>query len=744
MRLALAILSTLFFVILASFGQQVRQTHREGEFVGPNPYHDITQYGGRAVDGPITSRATINLSSPRTASLNSAPALQNGDGVRISGGGATNTLPSPAAPKVTPIQAAGAYGIHKTVNSPAGGDFTFCYEIVARDRNGGLTAAGASGCTKAGFALGPQSAAVRSLSRSGNTVTAVTSDQSFARGAVVWDTQSSDASFSGFYVVASATRTGFSYTQGTSTVHGASTSATGGTAHVFYGNKVTWNVVPRAYQYYVYKYNGTSYALAGVTRVPVGGDPAETEWDDFGQPAPSLPDFVPTTAPASATNDYLATIVVSGGGTNSLTIAKAATNAVSGALIEFDDGPALVACEAAAGNGGTCHIPTNTTAASFIVNSHVSLSQSVGNSILQSGPVILNETIEFSTGDTHWDGGFAAFHNAPQFAWKPGAPLSIGTAYPGISLQGSQSRIENVSILENSEGLGIQVNEGFETTYENINCQVGGSNDVSGTCIWGFGTSNQKIKFGSFISGGPPVAGRGLGALVVLTPDPKGSLPTTASTNCDVCFFTTRGMAIDSGGGPVFLKDIYAQQLATPAFMLTNGMLFDLNGFINDTSAVPIVSAWYPINVSLRIDNVVSDASEGPGGVPPFISGYEVRDLELGLYSGVPGQTLQAEIHPVNSAPSNQTLIAPGMTTSGHLNQLFSGNIGGTCKMSSGTKCTVHLAAPFKGTAICIAELQGTGPVIAAECSITGTSATVTAASSNSDTWGVFFFGNLN
>lgn len=54
-----------------------------------------------------------------------------------------------------------------------------------------------------------------------------------------------------------------------------------------------------------------------------------------------------------------------------------------------------------------------------------------------------------------------------------------------------------------------------------------------------------------------------------------------------------------------------------------------------------------------------------------------------------------------------------------------------TCSMSAGTTCTITVPS---GSAHCVATVQGS-TAIAGACSITGTTATVTAASSNSDTW---------
>jgi hypothetical protein len=65
---------------------------------------------------------------------------------------------------------------------------------------------------------------------------------------------------------------------------------------------------------------------------------------------------------------------------------------------------------------------------------------------------------------------------------------------------------------------------------------------------------------------------------------------------------------------------------------------------------------------------------------------------------------------------------------------------GGTCSMSAGTTCTITLAEQPASTTRCLVTQQGTGTVIAAECSISGTTLTITAASSNSATWAAFIF----
>jgi len=60
---------------------------------------------------------------------------------------------------------------------------------------------------------------------------------------------------------------------------------------------------------------------------------------------------------------------------------------------------------------------------------------------------------------------------------------------------------------------------------------------------------------------------------------------------------------------------------------------------------------------------------------------------------------------------------------------------GYSCTMSSATTCTATVASVT--SPICVSSLQSTSTVIASNCNITSTTATVTAGSSNSGTWGI-------
>jgi hypothetical protein len=93
---------------------------------------------------------------------------------------------------------------------------------------------------------------------------------------------------------------------------------------------------------------------------------------------------------------------------------------------------------------------------------------------------------------------------------------------------------------------------------------------------------------------------------------------------------------------------------------------------------------------------------------------------------------------------STPAQLSLGGLTLNALNQQSASNTGGTCTMASGTTCQINPIAHTYTTPVCIATQQGTGTVIAGECSVSGAVVTITAASSNSNTWGAIVFGNPN
>jgi hypothetical protein len=102
----------------------------------------------------------------------------------------------------------------------------------------------------------------------------------------------------------------------------------------------------------------------------------------------------------------------------------------------------------------------------------------------------------------------------------------------------------------------------------------------------------------------------------------------------------------------------------------------------------------------------------------------------------------------VNDAYSSVTYPLNGNYASGSnggfatLNQPAAKTFAGTCAMSSGTTCTFTATATFNSTPICVASDQG--GAIAGTCALSTGTVTITAASSNSSTWGAVLIGNPN
>ncbi|MFZ0273375.1 MAG: hypothetical protein WB524_26425 [Acidobacteriaceae bacterium] len=83
------------------------------------------------------------------------------------------------------------------------------------------------------------------------------------------------------------------------------------------------------------------------------------------------------------------------------------------------------------------------------------------------------------------------------------------------------------------------------------------------------------------------------------------------------------------------------------------------------------------------------------------------------------------------------------LSPTGHMNQSAARNFAGTCTMS-GTRCSFTLNAAFTSTPICVATEQSSNRPIAASCSVSGATVTITASRSNSSGWAALIVGNPN
>ena len=169
--------------------------------------------------------------------------------------------------------------------------------MVARDKWGGLTAAGPATTITNGLAtIGQNTCTITTLTRSGSTITGNTSSctggaQNLAVGALVHISGSSNAEFSGTFNVATVNNGGSTFTAtntGLDTNLGDAASATGGQIAYFTGNYIQSGTIPTGtWEFYIcgQRPGDAGYHVIGVTSPdqPTGGlYPGANTFFDWG------------------------------------------------------------------------------------------------------------------------------------------------------------------------------------------------------------------------------------------------------------------------------------------------------------------------------------------------------------------------------------------------------------------------------------------------------------------------------
>jgi hypothetical protein len=141
-----------------------QQNFGNTSYKGPNPWYDITQFGGYI--GPNYNTPTTCSISSGTSALTCASALDfvSGNGILVYGAGPATGLATPQAPTVTPLWQTGTT--------------SYSYCIASVDYFGGVTPCGPAGTTSVGpttFGQASYSISSRSSTNDGSTVTITTS-----------------------------------------------------------------------------------------------------------------------------------------------------------------------------------------------------------------------------------------------------------------------------------------------------------------------------------------------------------------------------------------------------------------------------------------------------------------------------------------------------------------------------------------------------------------------------------------
>lgn len=394
---------------------------------GPNPTFSLARYGGysSATSTPPSTTGAISVSSS-TLTLASAQDFANGQGILVSQAGTAPVVTTPGTPTVTPI------------NITSGGSTTWNYKLVAEQRNGALSAASGAGTTTTGQAtLGLTTLnTLTSCVRTNGVATYTTSAaHNLAAGTQVNIGGFTGGVFDGCNGVKTiaATPTSTTFTTNDGTLPNENNTTGTPVLQVYACNTL---VPPSAsysgngtIHYWIYRSQGAgSYSLVGVAQ---GVDPL---WTDCGFGAPATPPYVPATPPSTTQSGYLATTILSGGGTTTLTLANAAGATVSGGTVLHDNSVPLQNAVKTAdlAGGGTVFVPS---AGWWVFNGTTDFT---GLSLGNVDRVHFNTSLALFNNPIIPRGGMdfeGEPHSITSFSYVNGSQLAAGTAYPLFLLE---------------------------------------------------------------------------------------------------------------------------------------------------------------------------------------------------------------------------------------------------------------------------------------------------------------------
>jgi len=400
------------------------------ESKGPNPYFSLARFGGygSSTNPAPTITCSINSASTTLTCAGGSGDFLNGHGVMIPKAGPATTLTPPGQPTVTPT-----YLLNGTA--------THTYQVIAEDRQGGLTAASTAGQTTAGAStLGANNITFASCVRTNGVATYTSSlAHNLQSGAQVNISGFNGGVFdscNGVKTIAS-TPTSTTFTTNDGALPNETNTTGTPVVTVFACNTLTFASGSysgaNAIRYWIYRNN----ALVGIA---VGIDP----WfQDCGSTVSNVPSYVPGTPPSSAQPGYLATTIVSGAGTTSLTLANAANSTVSNAVVMHDNSVNLKATIQAAYNAGGGEVFISNAMGYVHFNSVMDLTNGLTNTfsysvrihsnndfVLINQPWILRSSVDIE-GEPHQTTSFS-YVNGTQFLGS-GNPMFLIPEVNGVS-----------------------------------------------------------------------------------------------------------------------------------------------------------------------------------------------------------------------------------------------------------------------------------------------------------------------
>ena len=614
------------------------------QFRGPNPYFDASTYGSRgvAVGGSgsnVSGIASCTIGSP-TILLPKAYSFVNGDGVAIYGCGPAPAVSTLSAPTVTTGNSKNMQTPNAALTAATGGS-TYRYKLVAVDSMKGIALPSSATTIANGLPLGQQTAKVSEWSLTGNTLTLTFSfAPNVADGAKMSFHDSSNAFVSGTYTLSGG--------GGTTTLNFAQVApysattirGTGGKALWYNANNLRFPAEANLHQAIIcaQRPGDSSYHIIGITHPADlnNNDPDALSFNDWGSPyttSPSFPtyfsDSICTTS--STTPEILSSIIISGAGTTTLTIANRAGKTNSGQNIYQDNAPNLkLADAAAAAVKGTLVIPYNTTIqiyAPITFNSH----------LLIQGNISATETLTFNNnveGTMVVQGG--------QFYWVGTSYIHCSGAWPCVIQAGRATMIKNLTLYANGGNQALIMLRGSPGGYQvldHVQCSTGTMLDYTGVCDYvapATGGFNYPRHYVAFI-GGPNQKNDASWAPIA---DSEGSSSATDIFEYwDHLNLAGRGVYVNMNNAwPAYIKfnNFYQQGTTMPTFSFENvpGLYMSCEGNINDTGVQPIYAVWGNTNTHITCKQLQTTSQES-GGFPLPYTGNQGAIPEVDI-AGLP------------------------------------------------------------------------------------------------------------
>lgn len=366
------------------------------QIFGPNPYNDVMAYGGCVSTAQTTASCNGTTAITLASALDfkdagSFPKSGIGNGIVIYQCGAATGLTVPSAPTVTPI------GL-------SGGGTTYTYKLAPEDLSGGMTAASAQGQTTTGAsALGATTVNLTVASwtntNNGQNTYTCSANCNIQNGTQIRIDGFTNTNFDGNYTILSNNGTN-QFTVPSPRTPTVTTESVAATVKLLACNVLTLPASSVAaietggdtvLRYWVYR-NGV---LATVIQ---GHDPY---YEDCGMNITAAPLYVPGT-PGSAVNKYLATTIVSGGGTVNIVVANAAGNTIGGQPAAHDNSQNLLATAVVSHFGTPVYVAPGLTFNATTIFNNI---KAANTNILLPGGAAINQPWVVKTNGIKFTGG---------------------------------------------------------------------------------------------------------------------------------------------------------------------------------------------------------------------------------------------------------------------------------------------------------------------------------------------------